>query len=158
MMPPARHDVTIRRARPDEAEVLSALMVRSKAHWGYAPAFIDAYRQSLGLTPDEIEQHPVHCAEVGGRLAGVVKVFRRDDGDAELDDLFVEPDFIGQGVGTRLWQHAVEVARSLGATALVFDADPHARGFYERLGAVVTGDRPSSVVAGLRVPRLRCEL
>jgi hypothetical protein len=36
----------IRHARPGEAGVLSALAVRSKAHWGYDGAFLDSVRQA----------------------------------------------------------------------------------------------------------------
>lgn len=151
----SHHGVTIRRARPDEVVALNALIMRSKLHWGYAVDVGEAYRLALSLGADTIERNHVVCAEVDGRLAGVAQVIARADGDAELEHLFVEPAFIGQGVGRRLWQRAVELARSLEATALVFDSDPHARAFYERQGAVVVGEHESTVIVGVRIPRLR---
>ena len=38
---------SIRRAREDEADALTALALRSKAHWGYSPDQIEAWRPVL---------------------------------------------------------------------------------------------------------------
>ena len=43
----------------------------------------------------------------------------------------------------------------MGAAALEIDADPHAAGFYERMGAVRIGETPSSLIPGRSLPRLR---
>ena len=51
-----------------------------------------------------------------------------------LDDLWVEPEWIGRGVGSRLFHRAVERARELDATRLEWEAEPHAIGFYTRMG------------------------
>ncbi len=148
----------VRRARPDEAEALTDLIMRSKSYWGYDQRVIEAYRACLSLSPEAIEHNPVYCAEVGGRRAGMSHLKRVAAAEIELVHLFVDPVFIGQGIGRRLWRHAVDLARSMGATALVFDADPHARPFYEHLGAVVTGEHCSTVIPGLTIPRLRYDL
>jgi GNAT superfamily N-acetyltransferase len=47
---------------------------------------------------------------------------------------WVEPAWIGQGIGARLFRHAVERARQLGAKRLEWEAEPNAVGFYERMG------------------------
>src|SRR5687768_14923343 len=44
----------IRRARPDEAEHLTALTLRSKAHWGYDADFMAACVPSLTITSERI--------------------------------------------------------------------------------------------------------
>ena len=51
-----------------------------------------------------------------------------------LDDLWIEPQWIGKGVGTRLFQHAAERARELGAGRMEWEAERHALGFYEKMG------------------------
>ncbi len=40
----AKVDWTIRAARPGEADALSALCLRSKAHWGYDDDFLERCR------------------------------------------------------------------------------------------------------------------
>jgi N-acetylglutamate synthase-like GNAT family acetyltransferase len=152
----------IRRAQPADVQALNELIARSKGHWGYEESVLSAYRGALSLTPAVIEREPVHCAlaSVGaaGTIAGVSHLAWGAGAEMELHRLFVEPACIGRGVGTLLWDHAVRLSRSMGAEALVFDSDPHARPFYEGRGAVVIGEHASTVVAGLRIPRMRYTL
>lgn len=148
----------IRRARPEEAEALTALIMRAKAHWGYDQPFLDACYPLLRLDPEVIAHDPVYCAEIAGKLAGVSHLIVLDNGEIELDHLFVEPAFIGHGIGGLLWQHAVEQARTLGARAIVLGADPNARPFYEHMGAIVVGEIASPIVEGRTNPKMRYEL
>lgn len=149
--------IQIRRARPEEAALLSDLIYRSKAHWGYEPALLEFWRPQLTLAPETIARDPIYVAEeVGtGRILGVVHYYPLSDDEVYLDDLFVEPVAMRQGVGTLLWRFCVEQARALGARSIVFGADPHARPFYERQGAVVTGWRETPEVPGRARPRMR---
>ena len=144
----------IRRAGPDEADALSALAARSKAHWGYDVAFMARVRDAMTLHPEDIERHEVWVLEsTSGRPIGYHRVIPGDP--AELEDLWVEPSSIGSGAGRILLEHAVEVARSGGASALDVDSDPNAVGFYERMGAVLVGETPSTLIPGRSLPRLR---
>jgi GNAT superfamily N-acetyltransferase len=51
-----------------------------------------------------------------------------------LDDLWIEPEWIGKGLGTRLFVHAAERGKQFGAQRMEWEAEPHALGFYERMG------------------------
>lgn len=144
----------IRRARSDEADALSALAARSKAHWGYDAAFMERVRDAMTLRPEDVGRHEVWVLESSsGAPIGYHRVIPGEP--AELEDLWVEPSAIGSGAGRRLLEHALEVARITGASALEIDADPHAVGFYERMGAVLIGDTPSTLIPGRRLPRLQ---
>jgi hypothetical protein len=46
--------VTLRRARPDEASMLSDLAVAVKGFWGYVQAFIESCRDEFAFGPDDI--------------------------------------------------------------------------------------------------------
>ena len=146
----------VRRARPHEAAILSALARRSKAHWGYEAEFLDLVGPAMTLRADDIERHEVWVAEDDGSLQGYHRVIAGDP--AELEDLWVEPSAIRSGVGTTLFQHAVERARATGAAALEIDADPHAGGFYERMGARRIGETASTIIPGRLLPRLRLDI
>lgn len=152
-----RHEVSIRCARLNEVEALNELIMRSKSYWGYDRSFLEACRPHLLLSPEALEHDPVYCAEVGDVIAGVSHLIVVSEEEICLDHLFVEPAFIGQGIGTLLWRHAVEQARRWGAKALVFGADPHARPFYERMGAIVVGEDLSTILPGRRTPCMRYE-
>jgi hypothetical protein len=49
----------IRPARPGEAAALSALAMRSKAHWGYDQEFLEAVRPVLTFTEADLAGSPV---------------------------------------------------------------------------------------------------
>lgn len=157
-MTSTRHKVLIRRVRPEEAEELNELIMRAKGHWGYDQSFLEACRPHLILSSEEIERDPVYCAEVEGTVAGISHFRVLSDAEIDLDHLFVEPSLIGQGIGGLLWRHGVAFARSMGAKALLFEADPHTRPFYEHMGAVIVGENISTIIAGRRIPRMRYEL
>lgn len=143
----------IRRARTGEAPALSALALRSKAHWGYDAAFIDACRDELTLRDDELAPRRTLVAELDGRLTG----FGTLEGDppyGELGMLFVEPAAIGRGVGGALLAALVDRARSLGFTRLAVDADPNAEAFYLAHGAVRVGEVASGSLPGRLLPQL----
>jgi GNAT superfamily N-acetyltransferase len=147
----------IRRALPDEADALTALAARSKAHWGYDAGFMERIRDAMALDPHDVETDEVWVLEDGA--AGVVGFHRVIAGDpAEVEDLWVEPDAMGAGHGRRLFEHAVAVAAAAGASAVELDADPNALGFYQRMGMVHVGDTPSTLVPGRSLPRMRLEL
>jgi len=144
----------IRRARPTEADDLSALAARSKAHWGYDAVFLERVRDAMTLRSEDVELHEVWVLESSsGDPIGYHRVMPGDP--AELEDLWVEPSAIGSGGGRLLFEHAVDVARSGGASALEIDADPNAVGFYERMGAVQIGETQSTLIPGRTLPRLR---
>jgi GNAT superfamily N-acetyltransferase len=147
----------IRRARPDEADSLTALAVRAKAYWGYDADFMERIREAMTLSAADIEAHEVWVLEdSGGRVIGYHRVTEGDS--AEIEDLWVEPAGMGAGHWRRLFEHAVGVARVAGASALELDADPNAQGFYERMGMVHVGDTPSTLVPGRALPRMRLDL
>jgi GNAT superfamily N-acetyltransferase len=104
------------RAVAAEAEALSGLALRSKAHWGYDDAFIEACRAELRVLPENVEHHRLTVAvhRETGRIVGFSGLVGTSSEDAELSALFVEPEAIGTGVGRLLFDHAVGVADQLG--------------------------------------------
>jgi GNAT superfamily N-acetyltransferase len=154
MSPPGGPAVRLRAARPDEAEALTALALRSKAHWGYPADFLEACRDELTVTP-------AACGEVVVAEAGAVLGFAQLAGAGErveLVALFVEPAAIGTGVGRVLFDDACARTRARGAVVLWWDADPHAEEIYRRLGGVTVGRAPSGSVPGRTLPRMELAL
>ena len=145
--------VAVRPARPDEAGEISALALRSKAHWGYDAAFLEACREDLTIDPAWCDGVRLVVAETGGRLLGYARVSGEPPA-GELDGLFVDPAAIGTGVGGLLLRRAVGIAAELGMRTLDIDSDPNAEPFYRHAGAVRTGESPSTVDPNRRLPRL----
>ncbi len=146
----------IREAVPDEADLLSELALRSKAHWGYSDEFIDACREELKVGPDQCHNH--YCAVDDGQIVGFYGLVSMDDGSAELDALFVEPSRIGQGIGKVLVKHTIETASHRGASRLLIEGDPNAEAFYLAAGAKQIGKRPSGSIPGRQLPLFEIQL
>ena len=130
----------IRDGRPDEALALESLQRRASDVW-------EEYRVRLAAHPDAIA--PPHQAIAEGRvrvavdasgcLLGFSVVLPVEDGRCELDDLFVEPDWMRRGVGRILVDDLAARAAAAGASYVDVVANPNALGFYSRLGFQVTG-------------------
>ena len=142
----------LRPARSDELDDLSALCLRSKAHWGYDDAFMAACVTELTLTPQDLQTDQVAVLEDGDGIAGVAQISSEETG-YYLDKLFVDPSRMGLGHGKHLYLWALKTARASGAETLIIEADPDAAAFYEKLGATRAGEAPSGSVAGRVLPR-----
>jgi GNAT superfamily N-acetyltransferase len=147
----------IRRARPDEAEALTELALRSKGHWGYSPAFLEACRSELTVSPREIDDGGVYVVESEGEVAGFYRLSGAPPA-GRLEDLFVDPAAIGRGLGRRLLGHAVATACRAGFRELEVEADPNAEAFYLSRGATRIGEVESPVQVGRMLPVLRIDL
>ena len=143
----------LRDARPADLEVVSALALRSKAHWGYDRAFIEACRAELTFTPERLTRERVRVAVDGGVVVGVSALLLERP-DAELTALFVEPGAIGGGIGKKLFDEAADMARAHGARRLIIEADPNARVWYEARGARCVGEVLSGSIPGRTLPEL----
>jgi GNAT superfamily N-acetyltransferase len=141
--------IAIRRARADEAGLLSDLAFRSKAYWGYPIDWLERWRPELTVDPQALVAAPTFVAVAEASLLGFYHLKPTSRADAcELDFLFVEPTAIGRGVGQALFEHACTTARGLGYRSMVWGSDPHADGFYLRMGARTIGARRSSTMSG----------
>ena len=144
----------IRDARPDEVEVLSALCMRSKAHWGYPPDFLEACRETLTLTAERLSRERVRVADCDGQVVGVSSLsIQETQGEVEL--LFVEPRAMRRGVGRALMEDLVGAARTARARVVWILADHDAESFYVGCGALRVGERPSDAIEGRTLPWLR---
>jgi len=148
--------ITVRRARAEEAEVLTELAMRAKASWGYDAAFMAACRDELTMTPQKLAAWTVWVAEADGAIAGMIALSL--DGGADVEDFFVEPRFQGRGVGGALMAELLAAARAAGAQALEVDADPNAEAIYARLGFETFSRSPSGSIPGRWLPRMRFTL
>lgn len=142
----------LRLPRPDEADALTELCVRSKASHGYDAAFMAACRDELTVKLDSPGRR-IAVVEENGCLLGLAEI-SIDGRTAELEKLFVEPSRFGLGVGRKLFQWAQAEAVGAGADRMMVDSDPNAAAFYRARGAVEVGSVPSGSIPGRLLPRL----
>ncbi len=151
--------VRFRPAWLHESETLTALALRSKAHWGYDAAFMAATRAELTITEDRLREDAYIVVDTGPRTAPIAMYALSGSGDTlEVENFFIEPAHIGKGLGRQMMEHCKKLARAHGATALKLDADPHAAAFYAAMGFETAGESPSGSIPGRALPHMRLSL
>ena len=106
----------IRDAQPDEAAALEALHRRSSDVWEEDRAHLAAHPDAIESPHEAIVDGRVRVAvDSAGRRLGFSVVIPVGDGTWELDDLFVEPDSMGFGVGRLLVEDVAARATAAGA-------------------------------------------
>jgi len=151
-------DPILRQAGIRDAEPLTALTIASKAYWGYSKDFMAKALPYLRVTPEQIETSHTYVLEVSRRIVGYHQLYPRDARMIWLESLFVLPDSMGKGYGSRLLDHALKLAVALGFQRLDFESDPFAEAFYLKHGAIRIGGRESSVLKGRMLPLMRFDL
>ena len=135
----------IRKARPEEAESLSSLAIRSKAYWGYTKEELGVFRKELTVESADLTKDRAHVAEHDGKIVGFYTLADLPDSGIELGHLFVDPPGLQQGYGAALLDHACSTARAEGFSSLEIQSDPNAADFYRARGAKFVRDEPSSI-------------
>ena len=143
----------IRQARVDECNSLTELAMRSKAHWGYSAEFMANVRADLEVRPEKfMPGFHVYVLETEDGVIGFYSLRPESSESVILEDLFIEPERIGQGYGKQLWNHSLAVAESLGFRKITLISDPYAEPFYAKQGAVRVGEIESNALVGRMLP------
>lgn len=131
--------VTLRKASGDDADALTDLAHRAKAHWGYPASWMREWDAQLTILPGYIDMHDVWVAECDGTIVGMCAL---EDRGARwmLEHVWVEPGRHRRGIGRALVYRALQMAREHRAEFVELLADPYATGFYDRLGARRVGN------------------
>lgn len=131
---------TFRLAVPTERSALEELQRRASLMWEEDRAALLANPDAIELPLEQITGGRTVVAESAGELLGFAVVLPRDDGDAELDGLFVEPTYWRHGIGRALVEQTERIAAADGAANLWVTANTRALGFYDSCGFVTVGE------------------
>ena len=130
----------IRHAAQEDAARLAEIEIFNYRLFFYPIFRTDRYFFSELTVPTLIGEYRAFPEKLAHTLVyddGIVKGFVRVNGD-EIEKLFVEPSFHGQGIGGALMERAVERG---GRRLLVLEKNPGAIRLYERHGFVCTDER-----------------
>ena len=137
--------IHIRQAEPSEASTLTTIALAAKRYWNYPETDIDLWRESLTFTPASLSKAIVYVAVHNEKIVGFYSLITtRDDDTYELDDLWIRPNYIGQGIGKKLFKHAVALVEVQGGKTLRLVAEPNAIGFYQKMGMRKVAEKASS--------------
>ena len=131
--------ITLRAAELDESESLIALQRRASLANAGDRQILEKHPDIIGIPIEQFKTKAVTVAAWHDQIVGFSIVLQRDDGDAQLDGLFVDPPYWRQGIGRLLLKYALEHTPQSGATKLHVLANPHALAFYQSTGFLQTG-------------------
>lgn len=151
-----KNKLVIKQAEPQDANYLSQLALRSKGHWGYDKVFLERCRDELTYAPQQLRSLRYYFAKavhpVSKKIVGFYALAYEPPNTVELEALFIEPDYIGQGLGRVLINSAIKIATEQGYTCMVIYGDPNAETFYLKQGAIWVANKPSQSIAGRLLP------
>lgn len=133
-------EIAIRHAEGADLDSVRSLYRRSSLSNAGDRATLLAHPDALELSGDAIGQRRTRVAtDVDGRIVGFVTV-ADGPGFLELEDLFVDPDWMRRGVGAALVGDVVAKARRAGIGRIEVTANQHAMAFYRHAGFVYDHD------------------
>jgi GNAT superfamily N-acetyltransferase len=138
--------VTIRPATPSDATALSQLARRAIRATPYDSTQIHEWGASF--TPETLAPAltaPAFVYEADGEPLGFATLIRRDDGSAELDLLYVDPECSRIGIGRALVDTVAAEAANLGAPTLWADASRPAQLMLARCGFEAVAPNPKEL-------------
>jgi catechol 2,3-dioxygenase-like lactoylglutathione lyase family enzyme len=130
----------ILRAKPIDAARLTEIAHAAKRHWGYPEHWIEIWSNLLTIESEFIVSHETCGAVVDNETIGFYALGREGE-KLDLLHLWVLPRMMRRGVGRALFVHAVERMKLIGCRRIEIESDPHAEGFYRRMGARLVGTR-----------------
>jgi GNAT superfamily N-acetyltransferase len=125
----------IRAAEPGDITALGDVFRRSSLSNAGDRVNLLAHPEVLEFSDVAVTEGRTKAAVADGRIIGFATWLRAADA-IEIEDLFVDPDWMGRGVGRALVFDLIDTARGGGFRCLEVTANPHALAFYEKVGFV----------------------
>lgn len=135
----------IEKAKNIDSKNLTDLTMRSKSHWGYSSEQITKWKDDLTIYTEYIDQNEVYKLMKENQLIGYYSYIKEDDKIIKLDNIFLEPNFIGKGFGKVMMNHFFQQVKDKEYETIRLDSEPNAEKFYLNLGFKVIGRIESSI-------------
>lgn len=135
----------IKKADIPDSKQLTELTIRSKSYWKYSTLQIEKWRDDLSVSENCILEKEVYKLTDNDNLIGYYSYFKLNAEDTKLENLFIEPEFIGKGYGKILLLDMLQRIEKTETKRVVLDADPNSKKFYEKNGFKVIGQLKSSI-------------
>ena len=142
--------VAIRDACPADMTALREVFRRaSLSNEGDRPNLL-AHPEVLELSDDAVTDGRTRVADADGSVIGFATWLGTGD-VTEIEDLFVDPDWMRRGVGRALVLDLIALAQRRGVRRIEVTGNPHARTFYERVGFTCDHEVDTLLGPGLRM-------
>jgi ribosomal protein S18 acetylase RimI-like enzyme len=143
-------DLGLRFATSDDLPALKDLFRRSSLSNEGDRQNLLAHPDALEFSGGAVEQGRVRVAVIDERIVGFATVLVTGQ-IGELDDLFVDPDWMRRGIATALVLDALARAREQDVTRIEVTANGHALAFYMSVGFISDGVAETEFGPGYRM-------
>ncbi len=127
-----------------QAPFLTQLALDSNDVYGYRIVPDDVARQIFQVTEEHFNKGVVRVMIAHSEIAGFYALVKKEKDGGEIQmmsHLYLKSEMMSKGHGTLLFQEAMRAARDdLHWKGLLWGSDPHAAGFYQKMGAVQVAD------------------
>src|SRR5690554_6199749 len=116
-------DVSIRKAVREDSNVLTDISFKSKRYWNYPEEYFEIWKDELTIKDSYILDNTVYVAEANDEIIGYYSIVevKNDFWAGEvfvmkgfwLEHIFILPEYIGKGIGTKLINHAIQTCKPL---------------------------------------------
>ncbi|WP_415716013.1 GNAT family N-acetyltransferase [Roseibium sp.] len=142
----------LRPADVKDAPILTDILHRSKASWGYPEDKMAKFREHWRIPEELIRSQHMTVVEDDGVAVAFSGLEPKDDTTLLVDYLFVAPEAQGRGIGDLLLARAEDHARDNNLNRLYLESDHNAGPFYERRGFLTIATRSSEMSPGKDIP------
>lgn len=147
----------VKKALKEDHIALTILTKLSKNHWGYGAEQIKLWADDLTVSAEYIESNYVFKLCIDDTIIGYYAYcFEEDKGKQTivLDNLFINPEYIGKGLGKYLMEDFLKRIDKENWESIVLYSDPNAEKFYHKLGFEVIGQKETSI-PGRFLPKMK---
>jgi ribosomal protein S18 acetylase RimI-like enzyme len=138
--------MTIEKAISDDDLILTEITKKSKAYWKYSEEQIKKWTNTLTISKDYITQNETYKLILDNRkIAGYYSFIKKENQIIKLDNMFIAPEYIGNGYGKILMNDFIERIKQTKFEKIILDAEPNAKMFYHKFGFTVIGQFESSI-------------
>ena len=145
----------IRPAQTSECQILTDLSFLSKGYWQYPAEYFHIWRDELTITSEYITNNLVFVAATSDDIVGYYSIIHLPknidisnivlEKGFWLEHMFLLPNYIGKGIGTKMMSHCLDLCSDKGIEQLKVLADPNARKFYQKMKFEYKKEYPSSI-------------
>jgi GNAT superfamily N-acetyltransferase len=133
-------------ASPEDHQLLTETAKSSKGSWGYPEDWMELWKPDMEVSSEYILRNKVVKVFEHDIFIGFFGIRETGTGVAEIDHLWLNPGSMQKGYGRLIFYHIIDHLRSKGYKTATLTAEPHANGFYDKMGGRVTGKFRGKVI------------
>ncbi len=135
----------IERAHKEDAQTLSDLTFRAKSYWNYSKEQLKRWEDDLTISTAYIDRNDVFKLILHNKIIAYYSYQFINNKVLLLDNIFVDPEYIGKGYGKTLMNHLIKEAIQARKEKIKLESEPNAAAFYKKMGFKIVGQLESSI-------------